>query len=213
MLIFTILVPLMIFAGACAPLISSFLRSTPPGRIPFINLFFSLASYGFGILCAWIFFLAIYMVVPNRRVSFRKSWLGALVAALLVQLYLVLFPLYVSHFLNTYTGSAGAIGFAVVLLFFLYYFAVILLLGAEVNAFVAEHIHATPSSLPGMLYQIAGYAPSDDQGGHQQQATTGEPERSSQEQAGPVLPAEQPVKRSEPAQAITSYEEEATMDA
>src|SRR6202047_3600603 len=35
---------------------------------------------------------AIYIVVPNQRISFRHSWRGAVVAAVLLQLYLSLFP-------------------------------------------------------------------------------------------------------------------------
>ncbi len=83
-------------------------------------------------------FEAIYIVVPNQHISFRNSWLGAVVAAVLLQVYLsFFFPFYATHFLGNYTGN---IALAVVLLFFFYYFAVILLLGAEINAFFAEDI-------------------------------------------------------------------------
>jgi hypothetical protein len=119
-----------------------------------------LIGIGFGLLFAWIFFEVIYIVVPNQHISFRNSWLGAVVAAVGVEIYLVLFPFYVAHFMNTYTGTAG---FAVILLFFFYYFAVILLLGAEVNAFFAEKIRATPADIPTMIHEMTSHLPTSKQ--------------------------------------------------
>ncbi|HLX39158.1 MAG TPA: YhjD/YihY/BrkB family envelope integrity protein, partial [Ktedonobacteraceae bacterium] len=78
----------------------------------------------------------------------RHSWLGAVVAAALMELYLTLFPLYVSHFL---TGYAASISTVIILLIFFYYFAVILLLGAEVNAFVSEQVKITPTDIVSMV--------------------------------------------------------------
>ena len=96
--------------------------------------------------------------------------LGALMAAILVQLYLTLFPFYVTHFLNNYTGSAGAAGFAVILLLFLYYFSVILLLGAEINAYFGENIRATPASVPEMIHTMTSHLPTSAKGVREQAA-------------------------------------------
>lgn len=112
----------------------------------------SLGLGGFfgGLLASWLLFQAIYMVVPNQHISVRNSWLGALVAALAVQIYITLFPLYIEHFMSSYSGATG---FAIILLLFFYYFAVILLLGAEVNAFYAEGIRGTPADIAGLVHQ------------------------------------------------------------
>jgi uncharacterized BrkB/YihY/UPF0761 family membrane protein len=105
-------------------------------------------------------FEAIYIVVPNQHMSFRDSWLGAVVAAVLLQLYLLLFPLYVTHFLVSYADKiAGTTGLLVILLFFFYYFAVILLLGAEINAFFAKDIKATPDNLAAMVHNLTSHLP------------------------------------------------------
>ena len=162
MLIFLVLVPVMTFAGSGPALVFSLLKVTPLGNLPGINLLFGLGGLLTGVIFAWIFFLAIYMVVPNQHIRFHNSWLGALIAAVLVQLYLTLFPFYVTHFLNTYTGSAGAVGFAIILLFFLYYFSVIVLLGAEINASFAENIRATPESIPVMVHQLTSHLPTSE---------------------------------------------------
>jgi YihY family inner membrane protein len=149
LLLFIILVPLMVFASSIPAIVQSLLASLLnnfPGRGLILSLIGILAS----LLCSWILFEAIYIVVPNRRISFRKSWLGAIVAAVAVQIYLLVFPFYVTHFLSNDTGQAG---FVLILLFFFYYFAVILLLGAEINAFFAEGIRATPENIAAMVHE------------------------------------------------------------
>lgn len=127
LLIFIILVPIMLLASSIGP--GGFLG---------------------GLVASWLLFQTIYMVVPNQHISLRNSWLGALVAALALQIYVAIFPLYARSFLGSYSGNAG---FAVILLLFLYYFAVILLIGAEVNAFYAEGMRGTPDNLAGLVHK------------------------------------------------------------
>ena len=82
----------------------------------------------------WLLFLAIYIVVPNIKVPFRDAWRGAVAAAVLFGVFDVLFPLYFKFFLN---GNAkyGATALAVlVVIVWLWFFALITLLGAQVNA-------------------------------------------------------------------------------
>lgn len=81
----------------------------------------------------------------------RKQW--AAVAAVALQIYLLLFPLYASHFLR---GVAGAVGLTAILIVFFYYFALILLLGAEVNAFFAEGVRPIPNDLATFVSTMAG---------------------------------------------------------
>src|SRR5206468_1852347 len=97
-----------------------------------------------------------YIVVPNQHISFRNSLPGSIVAAIALQLYLVLFPLYVSSFLGSY--AKGPVSLIVLLVFF-YYFAVILLLGAEVNAFFAEKVEETPADLPTIMHIVTSHLP------------------------------------------------------
>jgi len=112
------------------------------------------------LLVAWLLFEAIYIVVPNQKISFLHSWRGAVVAAVLLQIFLTLFPFYAARFLGGYAGQAG---FAVILIVFFYYFAVILLLGAEINAFFAEGIRATPDNLAVMVHKMTSHEPKTQQ--------------------------------------------------
>src|SRR5258707_5665861 len=156
LLVFIILVPLMVFASSIPALIQSLLRTTLVSQIPGNGIIYGLIGIIAAVIISWILFEPIYLVARNEHISIRHSWLGALVAAVAVQAYLILFPFYVTHFLGSYTGTAG---FAVILLFFFYYFAVILLLGAEINAFFLEGIRATPANPVEMVHQMTSHLP------------------------------------------------------
>lgn len=160
LLLFIILVPIMVVAAAGPALVFSVLQNTPLGQIPGSKVFFSLGGIVGGLIAAYILFQAIFIVVPNQKISFRNSWLGAVVAAILLQAYLILFPLYVARFLTGYAGQTLGL---VILLVFFYYFAVILLLGAEVNAFFAEGVKATPFDLVTMVHVMTSHLPTSEQ--------------------------------------------------
>jgi uncharacterized BrkB/YihY/UPF0761 family membrane protein len=89
-----------------------------------------------GLIVGFILFAAIYYVVPNRKLTWATTWPGALVTAVLFNLFEVLFPIYQRIFLKN-AGLGSAAGLAVVILIFLYYVGVITLIGAEVNSWVA----------------------------------------------------------------------------
>jgi uncharacterized BrkB/YihY/UPF0761 family membrane protein len=113
------------------------------------NAFFlGLAGVFTGLIICWVLFESIYIVVPNMRLSFRHSWRGAVVAAIGLEAFLALFPFYTTHFMGSYTGTAG---FVLILLVFFYYFAVILLMGAEINAYFALGIPPLPNNIAVVL--------------------------------------------------------------
>ena len=87
----------------------------------------------FGAVIAFLLLELIYVVVPNQRVRFREAWGGALVAALLLSAYELLFPLY-ADFLSKSNSYGALAGLIVIVLLFFYYFASIVLLGAEINS-------------------------------------------------------------------------------
>ena len=72
-----------------------------------------------------------------------------------MQIYLAFLPLYITRFLGSYLGQ---LGFAIILLAFFYYFGVILLLGAEINAFYSEGIQDVTGDLATSEYS-AGVEP------------------------------------------------------
>ena len=151
LLLYVALAPIIIVASAAPTLILSLLHVIPPGNVPGSNLIFRLATIGGSIILSMFLFQAIYVVVPHRRVTihtigshFRHSWLGALVATIAMQLLLQLFPIYATLFLRSYLGQ---IGIVFILLIYFYLFTLILLFGAEVNAYFDEGIRVPLNDL------------------------------------------------------------------
>jgi len=169
LLIFMVLTAPMIVASSIPAVLQVVLQHTVITQLPGNGFFFGLFSILVSLAISWVLFEAVYIVVPNQRISFRDSWLGAVIAAVLLQLYLTLFPLYITHFLFSFTDkTAGTTGLLVILLFFFYYFAVILLLGAEINAFYAEKVRATPDNLANMVHAYTSHLPTTEEEMHEQ---------------------------------------------
>ena len=92
---------------------------------------------GIGLVAAFILFFTVYSVFPNTDPKFKLPhvWKGAGIAAVMFEILSLIFPLYVSiaHF-SRYGALLAAI---LVLTAWIYFLAVILLVGAEFVAFGA----------------------------------------------------------------------------
>jgi uncharacterized BrkB/YihY/UPF0761 family membrane protein len=142
--LFVVLEPLIILAAIAPTLILSVAHILPPGNIPDSNLIYQIASIVGGIILSLFLFQAIYVLVPSRHIRFRtiglhirNSWRGTFIAAGVLQLSLLLFRLYTSSSLSYYIGD---LGFILIMLLYFFLFTLILLFGAEINAFFAEGI-------------------------------------------------------------------------
>jgi membrane protein len=152
LLLFVVLFPIAVVASAAPAFVFSLLQQSSLGQVPGSNLLFSLGGILGGLIAWYLLFQVIYLVVPHQKISFRESWLGAVVAAVLLELYLALFPLVVAHVLGIFAGTLGLL----ILLIFFYYFAVILFLGAEVNAYV-KGVREMPHDLVTMVHMMTSH--------------------------------------------------------
>ncbi len=170
LLVFVVLSPFMLFANALPTVVHSFVQTTPLGQIASNGFGFVFLTIFCGLLATWVLLEIMYIVVPKQHISFRDSWFGALLAAVAVQAYLELFPFYATHFLSGYTGT---VGFAIIFVFFFYFCAVILLGGAEINAFYAQGKRALPDNLAVMVHEIINHTPTliDEKGLQEKQDT------------------------------------------
>ncbi len=167
LLVYVILAPLMLFANAIPSVLHSLAQKTALSQTEIVSsgLGLELLTIFCGLIATWVFIELIYLVVPNQHISFRESWFGALLAAIVTQAYLQLFPWYVTHFLSGYTGT---VGFAIIFMFFFYFFAVILLGGAEINAFYAQGKRAIPENMAGLVHSAVNtQQPSSEENGSQ----------------------------------------------
>lgn len=199
MLVFIVLTPLMFFTSSVPALILTLAQNSGLNEIPLLA---QLAKNGFLISVAgiigsfivcWILLETIYLVIPNQKISFQNSWIGAFAGAVMLQIFLFLFPLYITHFMGSYQGDAG---FAVILLVFFYYFAVILLLGAEVNACFKEKIPPLTNNIAVVIHDASApstrgqaHTPDKDQVKHSVpvEATGKPPTKQVQSSASPAV--------------------------
>jgi membrane protein len=82
-------------------------------------------------------FVLLYWLLPNANNSLRQSLPGAFVAATLFLVIVHVFPLYVSLFGNGFSVYA-AFGTVLLFMFWLYIVGVVIVAGAELNAFLVE---------------------------------------------------------------------------
>jgi membrane protein len=142
--ILAILLPLSLAASSLVTANSSAFRSLLPQPLTIV---LSIVGPLTSLFVLWVLFLVIYMVVPTARVPFRTAWRGAVAAAILFALFDLLFPLYFNLFLHG-NGKYGAVAASlVVLIAWLWFFALITVIGAQINA-VAMGIKPARYDLP-----------------------------------------------------------------
>ncbi len=150
--LFVLLAPVMFLAAAVPSLLTTTVvrqvwHVAPPGPVGYV------AGFVGAYLAAFLWLLAIYLLVPSRHVGWRNSWLGAALAALFLIVYELLFPWITNALIHP--GKYGeTAGFLLILLTFFYYFAFLLLLGAEINSWLAGY-RETPADVPTLLHEAS----------------------------------------------------------
>jgi len=156
LLLFLVLAPLVFLVSILPADLVAFID--PTGSSPIGGILTGAVRLLILFATALLFFGATYAFVPNRRLRWRswsKNWQGTLVASVLLMLYEPLFGLYQRRLLHADNyGSVAA--FAIVIILFLYYLAFILLLGAEINSWVAGQ-RQTAADLPGILHAVQAH--------------------------------------------------------
>lgn len=111
-----------------------------PGFAPIVGWLVSLAS-------AILMFLAVYRFVPNASLTISDVWRGAAVAAILFILLNQVFPLYLRLFGGGF-AAYKTLGLFLILMTWFYFLGLILVLGAEINAFLAVESRAATADGP-----------------------------------------------------------------
>lgn len=97
--------------------------------VPYLGTWLQLANLALSLLITTLLFATVYKVLPAVRPAWKDVWVGALATAVLFNLGKYLIGLYLG---NASVGSTfGAAGSFVVLLFWIYYSAQVVLFGAE----------------------------------------------------------------------------------
>jgi membrane protein len=154
LLLYMVLVPILFLASIVPSAMVNALHASG-GSAGFSGLLIHLIGVAAAFVVALILFSAIYIIVPNRAEHFYEVWKGSLLAAGLLVLYEIFFPIYESVALRPDNyGSVAA--FAIVILVFFYYLALILLVGAEVNSWALGQ-RETSSDIAAILHEVQSH--------------------------------------------------------
>jgi len=85
-----------------------------------------------------VVFALMYKILPDAKVRWKDTWMGAVVTMVLFGIGKYLIGIYMG---NSDLGSSyGAAGSLVILLIWVYYSVVIFLFGAQITYYIAEHV-------------------------------------------------------------------------
>jgi len=112
----------------------------------FTKILFQLSNFILAQSVIIIIFALMYKILPDARVKWRDTWLGAFITMLLFAFGKYLIGLFLTTTdLGTSYGTAGSL---VVLLVWIYYSVVIFLFGAQITYYIAEKMGGTIKPLP-----------------------------------------------------------------
>jgi hypothetical protein len=111
--------------------------TTTLGRIipsAYTSMFTAALGLVTGLFSLFLLFVAMYIVVPNLQVAWRHAWRGALFAAIALWIVNTAYPFYTAHFIGQRDYGAATIGTVIITLTWVWFFALVLLIGAQINA-------------------------------------------------------------------------------
>ena len=112
------------------------LVSNVPGVLPIGPVLGQIVGWGVAIVSVFVLFTLIYRVLPNAAQTWRSVISGTLLSMVLVILISQAFPIYVRLFPPNH--AYAVFGVFLLLTFWLYILGIVLVLGAELNAFLEQ---------------------------------------------------------------------------
>ena len=118
-LVSVVLIPILVLASLLPGQVIAVLQNT--ALDPHSNTLYTIGGIVSSFIVSFLLFEVMYVFVPNKQETvsrrIKNSWKGAIVAAVVLEICLLLFPLYTNNFLKGYVGQ---LAFALVLLVFFY---------------------------------------------------------------------------------------------
>jgi membrane protein len=108
-------------------------------QLPYLPLLLANGTVDFavqvvvGSLSGFVLYLAIYYVVPNKKMRWGSIWIGAALAGALFECLSLIFPLYL-RLTGAGAGYGKTFGLLFLLMLYFYYIGAVTMLGVEVNS-------------------------------------------------------------------------------
>ncbi len=143
------IIALPLLGGVVVTAITRLMRQEIAELFPVLEAVFgwtwTLGTLGLSFLLSFTAFALIYWLLPNKPLRFRYLFPGALVAAAAFEALKGGFTFYLANFAN-YDVLYGSLGSVIILLFWVFLTANILVLGAEVAAETPRVLYAEPQA-------------------------------------------------------------------
>jgi membrane protein len=134
--ILMLFVPLSIAFVGLRPLVVRALVHHTPLPNEWEGAILSLSTFCMGVMFNFLLFATLYLFGPSVSSRLRRTWVGALVAAILWEVTKSLFAVYVKSF-SSYQMLYGSVGSVIAVLIWLYLSGALFALGAEINSVLA----------------------------------------------------------------------------
>ena len=131
-----IIVTALLVLSTLAAGVTSIVSNVPAGSLPVGPIAGQVLGWSLAIVSVFVLFLLIYRILPNAEQTWRSVIPGALASLVLIMLISQLFPVYVTLFPPNHAYSV--FGVFLVLTFWLYLVGIVMVLGAELNAFLEQ---------------------------------------------------------------------------
>jgi membrane protein len=95
---------------------------------------YSILNFIIPLIAIWIFFLMLYILIPNTRVPIRTGMIGALITSILFLGFMYGFAIYIKSFSTSTMIIYRALAAVPLFLLFIYGTSLIVLLGAEITS-------------------------------------------------------------------------------
>ena len=135
-----LLVPIAVLIMFSSVAFTAFYTVARNLTIPLIDLKVSEATFVskvfaivFPIALGFVLFYLIYRIIPYRKVSPKAALIGALCSSVMWEAAKLLFDIYIKNYAH-YQKIYGSFGTLVVMFFWIYYSAFIILIGAEIGS-------------------------------------------------------------------------------
>ena len=140
-LVMLVVVTALVLVSTTAYGLGNVIGSLPIG-VPIGPVLGRAVGWSISIVSAILMFLLLYKILPNKPQTWGQTLPGALLAAVLFFAILQVFPLYLAIFGKGFQAYA-AFGVFLLLMFWMFLLGIVLVLGAELNAFLEEPGRAT----------------------------------------------------------------------
>ena len=135
-----LLVPIAVLIMFSSVAFTAFYSVAENLTIPLIGLKVSEATFVsklfailFPLVLGFVLFFLIYRIIPYRKVSAKAALIGAICSSVMWEAAKLLFDIYIKNYAH-YQKIYGSFGTLVVMFFWIYYSAFIILIGAEIGS-------------------------------------------------------------------------------